>query len=99
MFSLIKVAGDSMSPALTHGDIVLCKNVKPAALRCGFIYVVNHSDLGCIIKRLGPGPGNRYSLSGDNPASAASPLMGTVEPARITRRAILRISKRGLKKL
>lgn len=94
--SLIKVSGDSMSPALEDGDLILAKTIKPRSLRPGFIYVVSHSDLGTIIKRLGPKSGERYMLIGDNPNSTPSAVMGPVEPERISRRALLKLS-RGVK--
>lgn len=88
-----------MAPTLRAGDIVLTVKTKPAALRSGFIYVVTHSDLGKVIKRLGAYEKGRYSLVGDNPASTPPALMGTVEPERITHRAILAIGSHGLKPL
>lgn len=97
-FSLIKVSGDSMSPVLEDGDIVLTKTIKPRSLRPGLIYVVTHSDLGTIIKRLGPKSGERYRLIGDNPKSTPSAIIGPVEPARINRRALIKLS-RGIKVL
>ena len=97
MFRLIKVSGDSMSPALQDGDIVI--TLKPRSLRPGFIYVVNHSDLGRVIKRLGELTNGRYTLHGDNPQSTPSSVMGTVEPSRITARAILAISSRGIRRV
>lgn len=98
VFSLIKVSGDSMSPALQDGDLILAKTIKPRSLRPGFIYVVNHGDLGTIIKRLGPKSGERYMLIGDNPNSTPSAVMGPVGPSRINRRALIKLS-RGVKVL
>ena len=89
-----------MSPALRDGDVIICKTVKPAALRCGFIYVINHSDLGRIVKRLGEKQSfGRYSLLGDNPKSTPSSVLGTVEPARITHRALFVIRGWSIKRL
>jgi len=49
-YKIIKVSGDSMSPALIDGDYVITK--KPRSFQPGFIYVIDHIDLGRIIKRL-----------------------------------------------
>lgn len=95
VFGLIKVSGDSMVPALYDGDIIITK--KPRSLRPGLIYVIDHSDLGVIIKRLGRIDARGLAvLAGDNPASTPPALMGAVEPTRIRARAWLSLSKRGL---
>ncbi|MEE9346676.1 MAG: S24/S26 family peptidase [Robiginitomaculum sp.] len=99
MFKLVKVTGDSMSPSLEHGDIVLTVKTKPQALRLGLIYVINHSDLGRIIKRVSAMNGNRYLLAGDNPASTPSAVIGPVEGARINRRAIAALGSQGFRRL
>lgn len=88
-----------MSPTLEDGDLVLTIETKPRALRTGLIYVIDHPDLGRLIKRLGDAVGNRYMLIGDNPKSTPSTVIGPTETARITRRAILRISSKGLRRL
>ena len=71
-----------MSPTLKDGDYVLTK--KPRLVQAGLIYVINHSDLGRIIKRLQDTKHDRFFLIGDNPkASTPSSLMGAVERERI----------------
>ena len=98
MFSLLKVSGDSMEPTLFDGDILIV--TKPRALRAGLIYVINHSDLGRIVKRLESfDQRGRIILSGDNPASTPSAVMGTIEPTRIIGRAAFAISKARMRKL
>ncbi|PHS77306.1 MAG: peptidase S24 [Robiginitomaculum sp.] len=94
---LTKVVGDSMSPTLTGGDYVL--TIKPRSIRPGFIYVVNHSDLGRIVKRLERIENSQYFFKGDNPQSTPSAVIGPVAKDRIIGRTILRISKSGLKRL
>lgn len=94
---MIKVVGDSMSPTLTDGDYIL--SIKPRSLRPGFVYVVNHTDLGRIIKRLERVEVDRTFFKGDNPTSTPGAVMGPVAKDRIIGRAILRISKDGLKLL
>ena len=97
MLRLIKVVGDSMSPIIVSGDYIL--TLKPRSLRSGFIYVVNHSDLGQIIKRLERIENDRCFFKGDNSTSTPSTLMGPVTKDRVVGRAILRISKSGLNNL
>ena len=80
-----------MSPALEDGDYVLVK--KPRSMRPGFIYVINHIDLGMIIKRLNAEKDGRFIFSGDNPASTPDAVIAPVERDRITGRAYFRISK------
>lgn len=86
-----------MSPTLKDGDIVI--TIKPRSLRPGLIYVVDHIDLGRVIKRLGDVENGRYRLSGDNAKSTPRPVMGTVEPGRIKARAIMTIGSRGIRRL
>ena len=98
MFKLIKVSGDSMSPTLFDGDILI--TTKPRALRTGLIYVINHSDLGRVVKRIdGFDERGRAELSGDNPASTPSAVMGTVEPSRIVGQARFVFGRSGVRKL
>ena len=97
MLRLIKVVGDSMFPTLKGGDYVL--TIKPRSIRPGFIYVVNHSDLGRILKRLEQTKDGQYLFVGDNPKSTPSAVMGPVAKDRIIGYALLRISKNGLKRL
>ena len=69
---LIKVCGESMSPTLMDGDYVLTKKIKPRSLRPGLIYVVDHSDLGRIIKRLKHIQNDLCIFEGDNQKSTPS---------------------------
>ena len=96
MFRLVKVTGDSMSPALNDGDYVLTK--KPQRLTPGLIYVINHSDLSRIIKRLGSTKHDRCFFLGDNPASTPSAVIGAVEQSRVIGRVLLVIGKTGIRK-
>jgi len=98
MFKLIKVSGDSMSPTLLDGDILI--TTKPRAVGAGFIYVIEHSDLGRIVKRIdGFDKRGRAILSGDNPASTPSALLGSIERSRISGRAMFAYGKSGFRKL
>lgn len=97
MFKLIKVTGHSMAPALSDGDFVV--TIKPRSFRPGYIYVVNHSDLGRIIKRLDRLENDRLIFSGDNKASTPSSIIAPVEKDRVDGRAVIAVKKSGLKRL
>lgn len=84
-----------MSPTLNSGDYVL--TLKPRRIAAGFIYVVEHSDIGRIIKRLERVENGRAILKGDNPGSAPSSVMASVSLDRLSGRAVLAITKTGLK--
>lgn len=97
---LLRVDGDSMAPTLSAGDYVLSIKIKPRSIRPGLIYIINHSDLGRIIKRVrSQQDSGTYMLCGDNPNSTPSAVIGPVSPERIIERAILAITKSGLKRL
>ncbi len=90
MFRIVKVSGDSMSPTLDDGDYIL--TIKPRSVRPGFICVVNHSDLGRIVKRLERIEGERYYFAGDNPSSTPSAVIGPIKKERIIGRMIFHIA-------
>lgn len=94
---LIKVSGHSMAPALMDGDYVIM--IKARSFRLGFIYVIDHSDLGRIIKRLDRVENERLIVSGDNSASAPSSIIAPVATSRVLGRARFAITKSGLKRL
>ena len=94
---LIKIVGESMSPTLEHGDYIL--SIKPRPLRAGFLYVVNHIDLGQIIKRLQRIENNHYYFIGDGEKSTPPALIAPVKRERILARAVLRIGKTGINRL
>jgi len=93
---IIKISGDSMSPALVNGDYAVIK--KPRAFSPGRIYVVQHSDLGLIVKRLKCIENSRYIFEGDNTASTPSSLIAPVEAERIKGQVIFVIGKSGLRR-
>ena len=96
MLKLVKVTGNSMSPTLQDGDYVITK--KPRRLASGLIYVIDHSELGRIIKRLGDTKHDRCFFIGDNPSSTPSTIIGAVERSRIIGQVIWVISKSGLRR-
>lgn len=99
MFKLVKVTGNSMSPTLEDGDYVLVKKPRrQRKLTLGLIYVINHSELGRIIKRLGDMKHDRCFFIGDNPSSTPSTIIGAVERSRVTGQVIFVIGKTGLRR-
>lgn len=84
-----------MSPTLNDGDIVLTKT--PRSLRPGRLYIVQHSDLGRIVKRLDAEIEGRYNFIGDNPASTPSAIIAPVEASRITGEVIAAFGRSGLR--
>ena len=97
MIKLVKVTGQSMSPTLQDGDYVITK--KPRHYRAGLIYVINHSDLGRIIKRLQDTKHDRCFFIGDNPkASTPSSLIGAVQRQRVVGQVMWVIGPKGLRR-
>jgi len=80
-----------MLPALEDGDYIVIK--KPRRYASGFIYVIDHMDLGIIVKRLTEIDGEYLHFSGDNKASTPDALLGRVTKDRIIGRAVLRIGR------
>lgn len=86
-----------MSPALENGDYIVTK--KPRSYRPGSIYVVNHIDLGRIIKRLETIDHKGFIFAGDNPGSTPSSIIASVSRDRIIAEARWVITKNGVKRL
>jgi len=86
-----------MSPALNNGDYVITK--KPRSFKPGFIYVIDHIDLGRIIKRLDRIENDHLMFSGDNPKSTPGAVLAPVAPERVTALAWFVISHNGLQRL
>ena len=83
-----------MSPGLNDGDYVVTKRARKFIP--GFIYVVNHIDLGRIIKRLKAFENQRLILSGDNQNSTPDSLIAPTTPDRVIGQVVLVISKSGI---
>ncbi len=100
MFKLVKVTGTSMSPTLEDGDYVVTKKPRRQSnLTPGLIYVINHGELGRIIKRLGDTKHDRCYFIGDNPSSTPSTIIGAVERKRVVGQLVLVIGKSGLRRV
>lgn len=95
---LMKISGGSMSPTLSDGEYLLSK--KPHLLKLGVIYVIDHIDLGVIVKRLCGQKNNKYLFEGDNLSlSIPSYLIGMVEKERIIGQAICSFGPKGFRRL
>ena len=100
MIKLVKVTGNSMSPTLMDGDYVLIRKPRrQRKLTLGLIYVINHSELGRIIKRLGDMKHDRCFFIGDNPSSTPSTVIGAVESSRVIGQVIWVIGKSGTRRV
>lgn len=96
----MKVSGESMSPTLHNGDYIFIKTRKPRTLRAELIYVINHTDLGRIIKRLDHCDKKElYDFKGDNPASVPQVLTRSIPKDHIIGQALWAITKTGIKRL
>jgi len=101
MIKIIKVAGQSMAPTLQGGDYVLTLpvNIWPARrFKAGRVYIIDHPDLGLIIKRLTrQTAAGRLVFSGDNAASNSGHILGEIKKTRVRARAYLHIRKSGIR--
>jgi len=87
-----------MAPTLQDGDYVLCWPARK--FNVGRVFIINHSDLGLIIKRLERvADDGRLIFAGDNPVSNSGHILGTVEKARVKSRAFVKIGLKGIKAL
>jgi len=81
-----------MAPTLCDGDYVI--TFKLRLPKIGKIYIINHSDLGRIIKRLKDVDGDgRLIFAGDNPVSNSGDILGRIKKERIIARAFVKITK------
>ena len=76
MFGLkvIRVAGDSMSPALPEGSFVLFR--RASRYRIGDVVLVRHPEFGTIVKRIAAFEPGFLWLKGDHPSSVSREAMG-----------------------
>lgn len=62
---IFEVAGDSMSPTLDNGDLIMV-NLQETDIRTGYIYLLRMED-ELMVKRLENRPGGVLLLRSDNP--------------------------------
>lgn len=86
-----------MAPTLSDGDYLI--TIKPRSFQPGLIYVIDHTDLGRIVKRLKRLDDGRLIVTGDNPNSTPPSIIAPIVPERVVGRATLAITQSGLKRL
>lgn len=97
-YRLYRINGPSMEPALHGGDVIAARKAKTP--KPGRIYVVDHSDLGTIVKRLKSIQADgRYIFEGDNAASTPASIIAPVMGARILGEARWAVASGRLKRL
>jgi hypothetical protein len=82
----LRVAGDSMTPAIHGGDVILVR--LGGELKRGAIVVVRGTDDGYVVKRLDRLDRRRVVLGSFNPAF--SPIVVPRDPARVLGTVIMR---------
>lgn len=71
MLSMIRVAGDSMSPTLEPGDEILVDRNPPARRPASGIFVLRIEG-ALVVKRIRPAGRGRFAITSDNPAYPAT---------------------------
>ena len=90
MLDLAKVHGNSMSPTLEHGDIVLCCNL--GGLRENDVVIADIGKVGMVIKRIESIIGENIVLKGDNQSLGSSICGVNIPKSSILGRVHVRMS-------
>ena len=90
MLDLAKVHGNSMSPTLEHGDIVLCYHW--GSLRENDVVIEDIGKVGMVIKRIESIIGENIVLKGDNQSLDSSICGVNIPKSSIQGRVIVRVS-------
>lgn len=90
-----KVAGDSMEPNFYCGDFVIAYRRSRSAFKQGDVVVVEHAQLGKIIKRIiSIEHDGSLLLVGDNLAVSTDTLtLGSIQPKQVLGRVVGAISR------
>lgn len=84
MIKVVKVVGESMSPALEPGQYVFANTWQRHRVSLGDIVVIDHPFYGRIVKRIRDiCPVQGYKLSSDNPNGLSSEALGWVSERAI----------------
>jgi nickel-type superoxide dismutase maturation protease len=93
-WSVLRVSGPSMVPALRDGDFVLARRARPGRVRPGDVVVVRHpgrADGLLLIKRAVRREGAGWWLLGDNEfVTSDSREFGAVPDPLVLARAVMR---------
>jgi len=94
-WSVLRVSGPSMAPALRDGDFVLVRRTRPEKVRPGDVVVARHpvrADGLLVIKRVARREGAGWWLLSDNEfVTSDSRDFGGVPDASVLARAVLRL--------
>ncbi|MEY9888816.1 nickel-type superoxide dismutase maturation protease [Catenulispora sp. MAP5-51] len=94
-WSVLRVSGPSMVPALRDGDFVLVRRTRPGRIRPGDVVVARHpgrTDGMLVIKRAArPENGGWWLLSDNEFVTSDSREFGAVPDAAVLARAVLRL--------
>lgn len=94
-WSVLRVSGPSMAPALRDGDFVLVRGVRPARVRPGDVLVARHPARGdglLIVKRAARREDAGWWLLSDNEfVTSDSREFGAVPDGLVLGRAVLRL--------
>lgn len=97
MLKLVKVRGMSMHPTFAPGDYLIC--TKARSLRSGFVVVVDHSELGTIVKRIKSIEAGKILLVGDGAGSTSTETIGAISCLDIKGRVRLAITSKGIRRI
>ena len=88
-FGIFKVRGNSMAPFLKNDDyLVVLRNKFNWLPNTGSIVVVDHPDLGKIVKKVSSVDGDTFSMAGLTSSSISQSHLGRVSPANYWGRVI-----------
>ena len=91
-WSLIRVAGESMSPMLSPGAFALFK--RSAIYGDGDVLLINHPRFGKIVKRAIDVNADSLWLEGANANSLSRESMGPIERARVQGKLVYHIDRK-----
>lgn len=74
--SLVKISGESMDPVLPNGSHILFR--RSARIEAGNVVLVDHPQLGVIVKAIASMSERGVELSGFSPLSTSRAKMGVV---------------------
>jgi hypothetical protein len=87
-----------MAPTLSDGDYVvaLSDDVCAQPPGIGSVVIVNHAELGVLVKRiLAVDDLGRFAIGGDNPMSLPRDSLGHIEAHQVVGRVFLSIPRKG----
>ena len=88
-FGIFKVRGNSMAPILKDDDyLVVLRNKFNWLPSLGSIVVVDHPDLGKIVKKVSSVDGDTFSLAGLTSSSISQSHLGQISSANYWGRVI-----------